>query len=241
MSDDAAIESLDRVARGHFQHEGFTPRLIACRFHTITRTLALGRILDVGCADGLLTAHLGSSYEHVVGVDGSQERIARAVKETRHLENVELRRLLFDDLRPRGGERFDGVILSCVLEHVDDPQRLLRQMTGFLNERGVIIAIVPNAESLHRRAGVLMGLLEGAKDHGEKDQELEHHTMYTLDDLIAEFERSGLNVTASGGHLIKPLPNAEMARLDPALVDAYEELGRELPRLAAEIFVAGCR
>ena len=50
---------------------------------------------------------------------------------------------------------------------------------------------------------------------------------------------AGLAVADEGGHLVKPLPNDAMAALDPGLIDAYEELGRQLPEVAAEIWCAG--
>jgi hypothetical protein len=49
-------------------------------------------------------------------------------------------------------------------------------------------------------------------------------------------------VTATGGILLKPLPNSGMAQTaasNPKLIDAWEALGRELPDLAAEIYAVG--
>lgn len=234
-------EQLDDVARGHHQSEGFTPRLIDCRARTLERLLpARARLLDLGCADGLLTARLGRRHPRVLGVDASSLRIDRADALTRELETVELRRALFEELDV-GEERFDGIVLSCVLEHHPDPPALLSHAAGWLAPGGRLVAIVPHGHSLHRRAGVLMGLLRGLEDHGEADHELEHERIYDAAGLAADFRAAGLEVVAQGGHLLKPLPNDRMADLPPELVDAYEELGRQLPDLAAEIWAAGER
>jgi SAM-dependent methyltransferase len=232
------VAELEAIARGHDQTAGFTPRLIECRAHTLAAVLPVGRVLDLGCADGLLTAALARAHREVVAVDASPLRLerTRARCAAAGVGNVRLVEASFEDLAPDG--RFDGVVMSCILEHLPDAVGLVRRARGWLAPGGRVVAIVPNGASLHRRAGVKMGLLRDLADHGEADHELGHETVYDLDALAALFERAGLRVAARGGHLIKPLPNREMAALPAALVDAYEALGHELPELAAEIWVA---
>ena len=147
-------------------------------------------------------------------------------------------RARLDDYDP-GDQRFSGIVMSCILEHLPDPEALLRRVRPWLAPGGRAVAIVPNGSSLHRRAGVIMGMLRDLGDHGEADHELGHENVYDLAGLIALFERAGYRVAARGGHLINPLPNDQMAALPPPLVDAYEQLGRELPELAGEAWVAG--
>jgi SAM-dependent methyltransferase len=231
------IAELETIARGHDQSAGFTPRLIACRARTLAALLPRGRVLDLGCADGLLTAALAGAHREVVAVDASPLRLERTAARCAALGNVSLIEATFEGFEPSA--RFDGVVLSCILEHLPDAAGLLARVRRWLSPGGRAVAIVPNGASLHRRAGVLMGLLADLHDHGEADHELGHETVYDLEQLSALFEASGLAVVDRGGHLIKPLPNREMAGLPPGLVDAYEELGRQLPELAAEIWVAG--
>jgi SAM-dependent methyltransferase len=231
------VAELEDIARGHDQTQGFTPRLIACRANTLARVLSPGRVLDLGCADGLLTVALARRHREVVAVDASPIRLDRTAKACAGLGNVHLVEATFEALAPTG--RFDGIVMSCILEHLPDTPGLLARVRGWLAPGGRAVAIVPNGTSLHRRAGVHMGLLKDLQDHGEADHELGHETVYDLDGLAATFEAAGLRVVARGGHLLKPLPNREMAGLPPALVDAYEALGREFPALAAEAWVAG--
>ncbi|HKI87278.1 MAG TPA: class I SAM-dependent methyltransferase [Thermoanaerobaculia bacterium] len=231
------MRELEDVAAKHDQTEGFTPRLIACRAHTLATVVPSGSVLDLGCADGLLTAHLAKSQQRVLGVDASATRLSRARERTREMPNVELRRALFDELSLE--ERFDAVVISCVLEHVASPQALLRRAANWLRPEGKIVAIVPHAGSLHRRLGQKMGILLEVTDPGSADEALEHRRVYTRQALAADFAAAGLEVIDSGGYLIKPLPNEAMATLEPRFVDACEELGRELPDLAAEIYAVG--
>lgn len=234
-------DRLDEVARENDQSRGFTPRLIACRARILAQFLAPGEVLDLGCSDGLLTEHLARRHRRVIAVDASRVRLERTRARCRELPEgrVDLRQSLFEDFEPQPGERFDGVVLSCVLEHIAEPAALLARAGSWLRPGGKVVAIVPNAGSLHRRAGVILGHLEDLTDLGAADEALDHERVYTLDTLRRELRAAGLSVGTVGGYLIKPVPNDRMAELPPELIDAYEELGHGLPDLAAEIYAVG--
>lgn len=234
-----SIDLLEDIAEDHQQDRGFTPRLIACRARAISDALPrCDRVLDLGCADGLLTAALAEVHERVVAVDASATRVERTRAATQG-KNVDVRQAYFEDFAPAPGELFDAVVLACIIEHLDDPVALLRQCRDWLRPGGRVIAVVPNGRSIHRRAGVHMGLLPSLDALGEADDALDHKRVYTLDSLRREVESAGLDVEQTGGILLKPLPNSKMAELPAELIDAYEALGRELPDLAAEIWAVG--
>ncbi|MGA7615491.1 MAG: class I SAM-dependent methyltransferase [Thermoanaerobaculia bacterium] len=229
---------LERIAAHHDQTQGFTPRLIECRANTLESVLSPGRILDLGCADGLLTWHLAQYHSHVLALDASALRVERTRARVSELGNVDVVQSKFEEFDP-GDDRFDAIVMSCILEHVSDPPALLRHVVRWLSDGGKIVAIVPNARSLHRRAGVRMGMLADLAAAGHTDHELGHHEMYTLEILASHFREAGLVVVETGGHLIKPLPNDQMCSLDPKLLSAFEAIGHELPDLSAEIFAVG--
>ena len=56
--------------------------------------------------------------------------------------------------------KFDVIIASHVLEHVDNPVDLLMHLKRFLADDGKILGIVPNSESIHRRLSVILHLQE---------------------------------------------------------------------------------
>lgn len=231
---------LDAIAVAHDQAKGFTPRLIEARASTLARVLPSGSVLDLGCADGLLTRALASDGRQVVAVDASSVRIDRTRRNCSGLP-VELRRARFEDFRPEPGERFDAVVLSCVLEHLEDPVHLLARCKEWLTPDGRVVVIVPHGRSLHRRIGVRMGLLRDLEALGPADDDLDHQRVYDMPGLVRDVGRAGFAIREKGGIFLKPLPNEAMARLPAGLVDALEELGRELPDLAAELYVVGCR
>ena len=235
-----SLELLEDIAEHHQQERGFTPRLIGFRARALDAVVPRGRVLDLGCADGLLTRHLAAAGRSMVAVDASALRVERTRKVTEGLD-VTVVQSYFEEFEPPGGQKFDGVVLGCILEHLDDPVSLLRRCSDWLTDTGVVAAVVPHGRSLHRRAGVHMGLLPDIEALGEADDALDHKRVYTIAMLTDEFERAGLTVVDTGGILLKPLPNSRMADLPDALVEAYAALGAEMPDLAAEIFAVGRR
>lgn len=232
------LDLLEEIAEHHDQSAGFTPRLIEIRAQALDDVLPRGgAIIDLGCADGILTGILARGGRQVLAVDASARRVERTRANTKGLP-VEVVQSFFEDLDV-GDRRFDAVVLACILEHLDDPVSLLRRCASWLADGGVVAAVVPHGRSLHRRAGVHMGMLPNIEALGEADDALDHKRVYTIDMLSGEFAAAGLRVTGSGGILLKPLPNSKMAELPPALIGAYAALGRELPDLAAEIWVTG--
>ncbi len=109
------------------------------------------KVLELGCADGLVTEKLCLQYEGVVAVDASEELLEkaklRAPKAIYH-------RALFEDYDPK--DTFDTIILGHVLEHVLDPILILNKVKNWLAPNGIMIITVPNGNSIHRRIGVEM-------------------------------------------------------------------------------------
>ena len=51
-------------------------------------------------------------------------------------------------------EKFDNIILSCVIEHLEYPVQVLKKLSTYLNEGGIMHIIIAQANSLHRLLGV---------------------------------------------------------------------------------------
>jgi 2-polyprenyl-3-methyl-5-hydroxy-6-metoxy-1,4-benzoquinol methylase len=108
-----------------------------------------GRLLDVGCGSGRLLALFGRAGWKVAGVE--PDRRAAAVARERYGIEVYAGGLEQAPLRARG---FDAIVLSHVLEHVEDPVALLTACRGLLLEGGRLALSTPNIDSRgHRRFG----------------------------------------------------------------------------------------
>ncbi|MGY1643913.1 class I SAM-dependent methyltransferase [Geodermatophilus sp. SYSU D00703] len=81
------------------------------------------RMLDLGCLDGQYSIEAALHGAHVVGIDGRPGSIAKAsfAKQVLQLENVEF---VCDDVRnldPSRHGRFDAILCSGILYHLDSP------------------------------------------------------------------------------------------------------------------------
>jgi SAM-dependent methyltransferase len=104
----------------------------------VTRHFAPGaKMLDVGCGSAWLAEH----FENYTGVDGSPEAVAAAAKRGRRvLLGTVMERLPFDDAS------FDGVVVKDLLEHVEDPVFVVREVLRVLRPGGRVFASSPDAQ-----------------------------------------------------------------------------------------------
>ena len=100
-----------------------------------------GFALEIGCGDGLMLDALREKGWIVAGTERTKEMAEFARK------NLGLDVYVggFEEI-PRG-KRFDLILLFQVLEHMDDPVKILMQCEGALSSRGKLIIAVPNSAS----------------------------------------------------------------------------------------------
>lgn len=101
-----------------------------------------GRVLDVGCGNGVISRHLGQFGFDVLGIDISQKTIDVARSKNK-LPNVRFEAISAEQLTAQG-ERYDAVICSEVLEHLDHPENLLKVIHESLKDNGLLVVTVPN-------------------------------------------------------------------------------------------------
>lgn len=103
------------------------------------------RILDCACGRGYyLNMYRAVSRATLVGLELDDEIIRKAQRNVGHLPDVTLARGNIYHL-PFPDDYFDGVILSEILEHIDDDVRGLREVYRVLKPGGVVAITVPNA------------------------------------------------------------------------------------------------
>jgi 2-polyprenyl-3-methyl-5-hydroxy-6-metoxy-1,4-benzoquinol methylase len=160
-------------------------------------------------------------------IDGSR-KLLQNLKDT-HGDRVACHESFFEDFLPPGDVRFNTVIATHVLEHVHDPIAVLKRSRQWLAAGGRIIAVVPNATSLHRRIGVKMGQLKTIYDFSERDVALGHQRIYDMETLKSHAREGGYKIVHTQGFQLKILPFSMMAAFPESLFKALFELGDELP------------
>lgn len=104
-------------------------------------------ILDIGCGLGQMLNHLNSKgFKNLHGIDINEEAILACKKNGLSVEKVnEIRDYLVTD-----SMKFDRIVMSHVLEHVDKEKiidTLIHIRKNLLKEGGVFLLMVPNAQS----------------------------------------------------------------------------------------------
>jgi 2-polyprenyl-3-methyl-5-hydroxy-6-metoxy-1,4-benzoquinol methylase len=117
--------------------------------HVIDQLPTPGTILDVGCGDGLLAAQLASRWpsSRVLGIDIDSNALALAAAMASEHPNFEVRRAALSGTDVP--ERFDMVICTDVLEHVEDDKRAFEWLAEHVAEYGSLIVHVPATPQRH--------------------------------------------------------------------------------------------
>lgn len=209
----------------------FDKRLIRFRYETIKPKLVGPRGLELGPAEGEMTQFLINDFDHLTIVEGSADLLAK-IPERPNLIKVHS---LFEEFQPK--QPFDSIILEHVLEHVDDPVSLLRQVKNWLAPEGKLFLGVPNGNSIHRLVAVKMGLLDHPCQLNSRDHALGHRRVYTPETFRADIEMSGLVIVDMGGVYFKPLSNGQIQDYwSEQMIQGFYELGKDFPAFAAEIY-----
>jgi 2-polyprenyl-3-methyl-5-hydroxy-6-metoxy-1,4-benzoquinol methylase len=108
------------------------------------RLPAGAEVLDVGCGNGVISRSLGAKGFTVKGIDVSEKAITRA-RELNKSPNVRFEVVSAEEL-VADGQHFHAVICSEVLEHLNDPGKLLNVLHQLLDKDGALIVTVPNGK-----------------------------------------------------------------------------------------------
>ncbi len=147
------------------------------------QSLRPGRLLDVGCGRGNVTAIAARHVPEIVATDVAADAVAetRSRLEGRDGASAFVADILAGDWgEVPDGQRgpFDCVLLSEVLEHVEDDASALETCRALLAERGSLLITVPADPTLWTALDDLVG----------------HRRRYTKAGLTSKLEGAGFRV-----------------------------------------------
>lgn len=151
------------------------------RMALVSRYLpAQGKVLDVGCAAGYFLRVVHEQGHDVQGVEVSsaiaKEAIANLGEARIHVGTLDEARLC----KPYQPASFDLITLWDVIEHVPNPQALLRSVRELLKPSGTLLLETQNVASRWAR------LLGPAWHHYKHHEHLYHFTPATITRLLAD-------------------------------------------------------
>jgi len=199
-----------------------------------------GRLLELGSFRGDFTQRLTAFFDDITCVEASGEAIAAA--RGAFGERVRFVHATFEEVALP--ERYDTIVLTHVLEHLDDPVGTLARIDReWLAEGGRLLLACPNANAPSRQIAVKMGLIPHNAAVTEAERQHGHRCTYSLDTLERDAAAAGLRVIHRSGVFFKALANFQWDALlktdivSPAYLDGCYALGQLYPDLCASIYL----
>ena len=197
-------------------------------------------MLELGCFRGAFTRRLNAHYPKLTCVEASDEAIAEAQKTLGN--GVQFHNATFEEvILPT---RYDNIVMTHVLEHLDDPVRVLKRVNDeWLQESGRFFLVCPNANAPSRQIAVKMGLITHNSAVTPAEAEHGHRCTYTLDTLERDAVAAGLKVVHRSGIFFKVLANFQWDQLlqtdiiSKEYLDGCYKLGQQYPDLCSSIFL----
>lgn len=199
-----------------------------------------GSLLELGSFKGDFTKRFIPHFTDITCVEASGEAVAAARAELGAA--VSIVHSTFETAKlPR---RYDNIVLTHVLEHLDDPVGVLARVNNeWLSDTGRLFLVCPNANAASRQIAVRMGIISHHSAVTPAEREHGHRITYGLDTLERDAKAAGLSVVHRSGIFFKALANFQWDRLlntdiiSPEYLEGCYQLGQVYPDLCSSIFL----
>lgn len=197
-------------------------------------------LLELGSYKGDFTKRLLPYFNDISCVEASEEALNVAKNEIKN--GVKFYHDVFEKVSLP--EKYDNIVLTHVLEHLDDPVQVLKRINyEWLSDKGRLFLVCPNANAPSRQIAVKMGLISHNYAVTPAEEKHGHRITYTLDTLERDTKTAGLNVVHRSGIFFKALANFQWDRLlntdiiSPEYLEGCYQLGQLYPDLCSSIFL----
>lgn len=194
------------------------------------------RILDLGCATGIMAQYLCENRGGVefLGIDRSDDYLEIAIG-----REIPGARFLRSDIGSLDSLDFaaDHVILTNVLHEVARPLDILRAVKRLSSHETQVHITLPNPSSLHRQVALQMGIIESLDEISPRGNRFATKRMVSRDRLESWVKEAGFEVAEFSGIFLKPFPNEVLATLDSLSIRSLEVAGSLLPDYCAMNYV----
>jgi 2-polyprenyl-3-methyl-5-hydroxy-6-metoxy-1,4-benzoquinol methylase len=199
-----------------------------------------GKLLELGSFKGDFTRRLLPHFDDVTCVEAS----AVAIDEAQRSLGGGVKFVLSTFESAVLPTRYENIVLTHVLEHLDDPVAVLRRINEeWLADGGRFFLVCPNANAASRQIAVKMGLISHNAAVTPAEAKHGHRCTYALDTLERDATSAGLKVLHRSGIFFKALANFQWDRLlqtdiiTKEYLEGCYQLGQQYPDLCASIFL----
>lgn len=199
-----------------------------------------GSVLELGSFKGDFTRRLTSYFDDITCVEASDVALTEAKRKLG--DKIEFIHSRFETAKlPR---RYNNIVLTHVLEHLDDPVGLLKRINDeWLADGGRFFLVCPNANAPSRQIAVKMRLITHNAAVTPAEDQHGHRCTYSLDTLERDAVAAGLRVVHRSGIFFKALANFQWDRLlatdiiSKEYLEGCYQLGQVYPDLCSSIFL----
>jgi len=180
----------------------------------------------------ILSSEIDNKVEKYTILEGSKSLIDKFNILPSHKNKTALVHTYFEEFET--DEKFDVIEMGFVLEHVDDPELIVKKFKNYLSENGRMYIAVPNARSLHRLIGYESGLLESVYKLSDYDQQLGHKRYFDLESISKIVTNAELKIENKVGLFLKPIPTNQMQQLgwSENIIEALLKIGDSNPDIS---------
>lgn len=201
-----------------------------------------GNLLELGSFKGDFTRRFCERFEDITCVEASGDAIEEARKKGLG-QGVSFVHATFETVSLP--HRYDNIVLTHVLEHLDDPVSVLKRVNEeWLADGGRFFLVCPNANAPSRQIAVKMGLIPHNAAVTPAEREHGHRCTYSMDTLERDAVAAGLRVVHRSGIFFKALANFQWDRLLQAgdiisneYLEGCYQLGQVYPDLCSSVFL----
>jgi 2-polyprenyl-3-methyl-5-hydroxy-6-metoxy-1,4-benzoquinol methylase len=199
-----------------------------------------GNFLELGSFKGEFTEKYLPYFKDITCVEASDTAVKDA--EVRLGDKVKIHTSLFEDVDLP--EKYDNIVMTHVLEHVDDPVKVLKRVNDeWLSDKGRFFLACPNANAASRQIAVRMGIISHNAAVTDAEAAHGHQITYSLDTLERDAKAAGLKVVFRSGVFFKALANFQWDQLldtdiiSKEYLDGCHALGQQYPELCSSVFI----
>tara|TARA_B100000676_G_scaffold30882_1_gene29032 strand:- start:149 stop:904 length:756 start_codon:yes stop_codon:yes gene_type:complete len=227
-------DNLDRKYAYNFDYDVMHPLIMK----SFTPFFKDGNVLELGSFEGKFTIHLQRCFADITCIEASSDAI-RTAKDSMS-DSIEFIEGAFETVELK--RSFDNIIMTHVLEHVENPSLVLSKIrTKWLAKGGRLFLACPNANAASRQIAVKMGIITHNEAVTPGEAQHGHYRTYNFETLEDIIKASSYRIVNKSGVFFKALANFQWDELLKREIVSKEYLegcyllGQEYPDLCSSI------